>query len=217
MDIYLIDPEGPTLHLPVNPIGDISIKREKRIETVEIINLGEVDFPTGTRISEISLSSFFPKEYDPSYCRTADIPIPKEAMQQLTTWTIKKGPVRLIITEPEINVMVLVAAHNTTIKGGEPGDIYYDLTCRVWREIKVRTAAEAAAPVDTNGVAVEARPDTKPVPAVYEVRAGDDLWTIAKMNLGNGSRWREIYELNGDAIGSDPNTIATGARLVMPT
>lgn len=217
MDIYLIDPEGPTLHLPVNPIGEISIKREKRIETVEIINLGEVDFPTGTRITEISFSSFFPEVYDPAYCRTVDLLTPREAMQKLTTWTIKKGPIRLIITEPEINVMVLVSAHNTTIKGGEPGDIYYDLICRVYREIRVRTAAEAAAPIDTNGIVVETRTDTKPVPPSYEIKHGDTLWAIAKLIFGNGDKWQEIYDLNRDEIGPDPHTIAAGTRLVLPS
>ncbi|MEM3453456.1 MAG: hypothetical protein QW835_07540, partial [Candidatus Hadarchaeum sp.] len=99
MDFYLIDPAGPTLHLPVNPIGDITIRREKQYETVNIINIGEVDFPTGEKLKEISFSSFFPAEYDPSYCRYPDLPDPQEAMNQLTAWTASKKPVRLIITE----------------------------------------------------------------------------------------------------------------------
>jgi len=217
MDIYLIDPAGPQLHLPVNPIGDITIRREKGIETTEIINLGEIDFPKGDKIKEISFSSFFPKEYDPSYCRYANLPDPQEAMNQLTTWMMKKGPIRLIITDTIVNVLVLVAAHDTTFKGGEPFDVHYDLRCRTWREIKVRTAAEAAAPADPGGVAVsEPRTDLKPVPAKIEVKPGDSLWAIAKLQLGDGGRWRDIYEANKDTIGPDPTVISAGMQLVMP-
>jgi len=141
MDFFLIDPAGPQLQLPVNPISDVIIKREKQYETVNIINIGEVDFASGEKIKEITFSSFFPKDYDESYCNYPDIPDPQEAMNQLTAWTVSEKPVRLIITDTNINVLVLLAVHNTTIKGGEPGDVYYELVCRTWREIKVRTTA----------------------------------------------------------------------------
>ncbi|HOV80752.1 MAG TPA: LysM peptidoglycan-binding domain-containing protein [Bacillota bacterium] len=215
MDIYLIDPAGPQLHLPVNP-GEVTIRREKAIETVNIINIGEVDFPIGERVKEIAFSSFFPAEYDPSYCRYADLPDPQEAMNQLTAWMMKRGPVRLIITDTIVNVLVLVSVHQSIFRGGEPGDVYFDLTCRTWREVKVRTAREATAPVDSGGVAVEPRPDLKPVPKIYEVKPGDSLWAIAKLNFGDGSKWSDIYALNRDRIGPDPNLIATGLQLVMP-
>ena len=215
MDVFLLDPAGPTLRLPVLP-GEISVEREKDIETVKIIDLGEVDFPTGEKVKEISFSSFFPAEYDPAYCQYADLPDPQEAMNQLTAWMMSKQPVRLIITETIINVLVLVAAHITKIKGGEAGDVYYELRLRTHRSIKVRTSAEPREPADSSGVAIEPRPDTKPVPAVYVVKSGDTLYAIAKMQLGNGSRWQEIYESNRSTIGSDANIILVGQRLVMP-
>lgn len=216
INFYLIDPTGPNLHLPVNP-GEVMIRREKQFDTINIINIGEIDFPTGEKVKEISFSSFFPKEYDPSYCRYVNIPNPQEAMNQLTAWTVSKKPVRLIITDTIVNAMVTVATHYSMFRGGEPGDVYYDLVLRTWREIKVRTAAEAAAPVDTGGVANEPRPDTKLVPPVYEIKPGDSLWAIAKLNLGDGSKWQKIYDLNKDTIGPNPHAITTGTRLVMPS
>ncbi|MBM3268108.1 MAG: C39 family peptidase [Candidatus Sericytochromatia bacterium] len=47
------------------------------------------------------------------------------------------------------------------------------------------------------------------------VRPGDSLWRIAQNALGDGSRWREIYELNKDQI-ANPNLIHPGQQLRLP-
>lgn len=48
------------------------------------------------------------------------------------------------------------------------------------------------------------------------VKAGDSLSAIAARELGDASRWREIYELNKDVVGSNPNLIHPGQQLRMP-
>ena len=51
--------------------------------------------------------------------------------------------------------------------------------------------------------------------ASYTVAPGDSLWRIAQTQLGNGSRWKEIYEVNRSVI-SDPNRIWAGQVLTIP-
>ncbi len=215
MDIYLIEDMGKVLVFPVNP-KEINIKRSKLYETINIISLGEVDFTHGEKIKEISFSSFFPADCDKSYCNYSEIPDPQVAMDQLTDWMVSETPVRLIISGTLVNVLGLVAVHNSTFKGGEPGDVYFDLTIRssdrTWREIRVRTQAEAASTTNTT-----VRPDNKKVNGTYTVKSGDCLWAIAQLQLGDGSRWSEIYNLNKDTIGNKPELIQVGMELVMPT
>ncbi|HEY9765526.1 MAG TPA: LysM peptidoglycan-binding domain-containing protein, partial [Chroococcales cyanobacterium] len=50
----------------------------------------------------------------------------------------------------------------------------------------------------------------------YTVQKGDTLSAIAKKTLGDGNRWREIYELNKATI-KDPNVIYPGMVLRLPT
>jgi nucleoid-associated protein YgaU len=50
----------------------------------------------------------------------------------------------------------------------------------------------------------------------YTLHSGDNLWDIARKNLGNGSRWSEIYKLNTDNIGGNPDLIHPGLDLKMP-
>jgi nucleoid-associated protein YgaU len=52
-------------------------------------------------------------------------------------------------------------------------------------------------------------------PVEYVVKSGDSLWQIADRFLGNGSRYHEIVELNGDII-YDAEDIAVGMRLRLP-
>ncbi len=59
-------------------------------------------------------------------------------------------------------------------------------------------------------------PDTtKPAAGTYTVKTGDCLWNIARSELGSGSRWKEIYQLNRDSI-RNPNQIQVGQVLVLP-
>lgn len=216
MDIYLLASDGTELHLPVNP-GEIQVETAKKTETVTIITLGEIEIPVGDQPAGVSFSSFLPRDYDPGYCRYADIPNPEDALAKLLAWQEAGQPVRLLITDSPINMLVIVAKVNYKYAGGEPGDIYYDLTFRQWREIKVRSVTVATAATPAPAPAGTTRPDTKPVPKVYVVRSGDTLYKIAKAELGDGSRWRQIYDGNKDTIGPDPNLVRVGLKLVMPS
>jgi nucleoid-associated protein YgaU len=50
---------------------------------------------------------------------------------------------------------------------------------------------------------------------LYEVKKGDTLSSIAKRQLGDSNRWREIYDLNREHI-SDPSMLFTGTQLRLP-
>lgn len=213
--------DGKELRLPVNP-SEIRFQFEKQRQTVNIINIGEVDFTSGQRIQEISFSSFFPQEYDSSYCRFPSIPNPLQAMQMLTDWTVSGQPVSFIAGSI-YNGQVLVSARNIIIKGGEPGDVYYDLSLRSWREIKIRKANESQNTRSNNKTS--SRPDTSSTSSngsgsessstyIYVVRPGDCLQTIAKQLFGDYRRWSEIYEANKDII-DNPDRINTGQKLVI--
>ncbi|MGQ0703227.1 MAG: LysM peptidoglycan-binding domain-containing protein [Gemmatimonadales bacterium] len=49
-------------------------------------------------------------------------------------------------------------------------------------------------------------------PATYTVKPGDTLWSIARTELGDPYRWRDLHELNRSVI-PDPNSIPVGTVL----
>ncbi len=48
------------------------------------------------------------------------------------------------------------------------------------------------------------------------VRAGDNLWNISKTLFGTGEKWQELYKLNSELIGANPNLIFTGQQFSLP-
>lgn len=208
--IYFTDPQtNESLQIPVMP-PDITIKWDRKTETVEVLNLGEVDFTTGKKLQEISFSSFFPIEYTSSYCQYADIPDPYEAYMTLDGWCAARNtdyvpdrPVRLMIvgTSLNINMLVLITSLEMKDRGGNPGDLYYSLSCREWREIKVRTEAEQR---NRNN---RPNPKAKPKTITQKAKANEPvremLYKIAKAQYGNGSKWTKILSMNQTALQGD--------------
>nr|WP_305120971.1 LysM peptidoglycan-binding domain-containing protein [Saccharibacillus sp. JS10] len=195
-------------HFPVNP-EEINFSRSKGYETVNMLQHGEFDFAQGDKIKEISFSSFFPKEYDPSYCQFRKIPDPMVAVNVLNRFLVSAEPVRLVISHTGINVPVYLISYNSSFRGGEPGDIYFDLTFRTWRDAKLQGKYGA--------VKALKRADLKPVSKTYIVKSGDSLSKIAKLELGSEAKWKSIYALNQAVIGPNSNLIKPGQKLVMPT
>jgi LysM repeat protein len=55
-----------------------------------------------------------------------------------------------------------------------------------------------------------------PVETTYTVKTGDSLWDIAKNHLGDGTKWTEIYKLNQNVLGTNPDMIMPGTNLQLP-
>lgn len=75
--------------------------------------------------------------------------------------------------------------------------------------------------LSTNSAASESSKDDETIKGkdstimTYTVVKGDNLWKIAKKQLGNGTRYIEIYKLNKDII-KNPSMIHIGQELVLP-
>ncbi|MFE2166317.1 LysM peptidoglycan-binding domain-containing protein [Streptomyces sp. NPDC059447] len=82
-------------------------------------------------------------------------------------------------------------------------------------------APHTPTPMSAAHKAVPAAPAAKPMPAAkkrtYTVQSGDSLSAIARRELGNEARWRELYAMNRGVIGANPDLIRPGQVLTLPS
>lgn len=50
----------------------------------------------------------------------------------------------------------------------------------------------------------------------YTIRSGDCLWNIAKDQLGSAAKWSDIYKMNSDILGANPDLIRPGTTIQLP-
>lgn len=143
MDVYIKNEKiNDTFHFPVNPLNEISIKRNRRFETADIIDIGEVDvFKKGKNLDPLNFSTLFPKEYD-SFCRYKDIPDPKSSVEKIEKWMFQEEPLRLIMTDFDYNDLVTISEFEHKEVSGEKGDRYITIGFRPYRELKIEILPE---------------------------------------------------------------------------
>ncbi len=66
------------------------------------------------------------------------------------------------------------------------------------------------------GSEIHAADEIKAAEKSYTIKSGDNLSDIAQEQLGDANRWKEIYELNKDVIGDNPDMIHPGKKLKLP-
>lgn len=78
--------------------------------------------------------------------------------------------------------------------------------------LKVTPAADEA----TAGALEDTAFEASTAAQYYTVESGDTLWAIAAKFLGNGSKYKEIFEANREVI-EDPDKIFVGQKIRIPS
>lgn len=206
MEFWLSNSTGKEqFQLPVPP-ESFELSTGNNNTTVNIHNIGEINLIGKGRLATITISSFFPAKVYP-FCQYGNFPKPYECVAMIERWKKEGKPIRLIITETNINIAVAIENFNYGEKDGS-GDVYFTLELKEYRFINIQTTS------NQKGYSIPStkRPITKSIPNTYTVKPGDTLWIIAKRLTGNGANYKAIATKNGI---KDPNKIYPGQKLVI--
>ncbi|MCP1354668.1 LysM peptidoglycan-binding domain-containing protein [Aneurinibacillus migulanus] len=216
------------IRLPVNP-PEIRVVSGYNWTDINLSQFGEFTVPSGHPLTEISFSSFFPRDYNASYCEYPEIPKPTEFTDKLSKWKESKKPIRLIVLgfggrSSGLNYAMTIRNFTFEERAGSPGDIYYTLEMREYRFIKLAQVGPAVSKQTGVKTVIKAdskssRPNEKTLPKTYTVKSGDTLTKIVQRLRTQGVKGltvEKLYQANKSVIGKNKNLIKVGQKLTIP-
>ena len=125
MDIYLsVNNRADILQIPVIP-ASFTISKPQSTSVFETVSKGELQLIGLPKLKGITITSFFPVEgHDYSYVKNTSM-WGWEYVYKIDTWIGAKLPIRLVITDTPINMVVAVKDFQYTVK--TDGDLWYSL------------------------------------------------------------------------------------------
>lgn len=217
MEIWLKldDKNIKDFRFPIVP-NDYDFETSNIINSSNITKLGEVGFYGGDNLSPLEISSFFPsKNY--SFCQYSDFPKPLECVAYIKKLMKDKRIPRLIYTDTDINIPVLIESFNYGRKDGTQ-DIYFTLKFKEYKKIEVPEIIQST----SNNTQNNQRPTTDKntnIQQTHVVKKGDTLWGLAQKYYGKGSYYTKIQNANTSKYSSlkhNPSYIRDGWILVIP-
>lgn len=206
---------GDIVRLPMGP-DHIQAKDATRFLSYDIMNTGEHKIPLGEELTAFSWNGMLPgiTRATAPYVNLLAWKPPIYFLNKFSVWRNKGTKLKLIVPLTIINHNVYLETFHHDYFGGM-GDVNYSIEFCTAKDIIIGTE-DAAAGQEGAGVKTTSTAANPPAATTYTVKSGDSLWKNAQKQLGDGTRWREIYDLNKSTIGADPNLIYAGQVYNMP-
>lgn len=211
--------------LPVAP-KKLQIKIGNTNKTYTLINEGEINVLKNPELTEISFEILLPNIKHPFARYKKGFKAAKYYLDKFEDMKLNKKTFQFIVTRElpngkslyDTNMKVSLEDYSITEDSDNGFDTTVSIQLKQYRDYATKTCnitfagtKPTASAQNTRGVG-----DNAPAGGAYTVRSGDCLWKIAGSQLGNSSRWGEIYNLNRSVIGGNPNLIYPGQVLTLP-
>lgn len=210
--------------MPITP-SKVKVKINNQNKTLTLISGEEINILKEAKLTDVSFDVVLPQVPYPftnGGAQSADYYLSLfERLKQSKTpfqWILNRSRpdgVALFYS----NLTVGLEDYQITDDAKEGFDLTVSVKLKQYRAFGTKTVqiTPSPAPSQPATATVQEPPretTSAPKAANYTVKSGDCLWNIAKKQLGDGSRWKEIYELNKDKI-KNPNLIYPNQTLTM--
>lgn len=212
--------------MPVTP-AKVKVKINNQNKTLTLISGEEINILKEAALTDVSFDLLLPQvpyPFSNGGAQRADyylslferLKVGKEPFQWILNRSRPDGT-SLFYS----NLTVGLEDYQITDDAREGFDITVSIKLRQYRAFGTKTVTLAPAADASQPAAATVEPPPRetsgtPNNAAYTVKSGDCLWNIAKKQLGDGSRWKEIYDLNKDKI-KNPDLIYPNQTLTLPS
>ena len=178
--------------IPVTP-EKYQMSGGQKNKVVDITRVGEAIIFGMPKARTLTFSSFFP-DLNHGYPFTVDdTKSPSELVEYFTKVKEARKPVRVIITDSPVNLMMGLMSFNYFEKDGTR-DIYYELSFTEYKDLNIPSANNNK-PVDKK-TGLKKRPEgDTPKKVTWQKKAGDFL-DATKKAYGDYNHWRRVAKSN---------------------
>lgn len=219
----LIQFNGRQITIPVNP-EKLSIARTASNSNIDILGIGKATRKGEPGLPTTKISSFFPSKN--SYFSKGVSPKTYiDFINEIWNTENVNNNVAKIVTiglDNNLNMYFVIDNFNYDYNAGDD-DVSFTLSIKQYIPYGVKlvqsqsTGMATARATSTTSTEINAESETPTTPArTYTVVRGDCLWNITKKYTGDGSRWKELYDLNKSVLGANPNLIYPNQILTLP-
>lgn len=225
--------------LPVAP-SKIKTKIKNKNKTIELINEGEVNLLKDAGLTELSFSVLLPNmRYPFARYNNGVFQNASYYLGILEQYKRNKQPFRFIVsrTLPNgsvlfyTNLMVSIEDYDFEDDASNGFDIKATINLKQYKDYGTKTVnIPKNAKGNKKKKSTKKRADgekAKNTGKKYTIVSGDTLWNIAKKKLGNGSKWKDLYDSNkkviedaakkrGRASSSNGHWIYPGTQITIP-
>ena len=187
----------------VNP-EEVVITRPNVNRVLPLAMGGTVNAWGGRGLRQVKITTFLPGAHSPFYNGVSA----ESILSELYRWQDSGDPVRLIISDSDINDAFLIEDVTQMLREGDK-DVGLAVTLR---EYKLKSALASLAGEGSAAVLSASREEARATPQTYTVQAGDTLWAIASRFYGDGTLWRTLAAKNNIA---DPKRLQVGEVLTL--
>lgn len=187
----IISQDEERLVLPVTPVK-YEVGNEQDNKTVDITQIGEVLLFGNSKLKTLSFEGFLPEKKYPFI--VGDNRKPIEIINLIEKWKLSKKPVRVIISDGPINLMMGIQSFPYK-KQENTGDMYYTLTFKEHKDLNTPATGDDKPVDETTGLKNRPSVAQKPKTATLFSK-GSDVLDAAKKAYGNYRHYERIIQSN---------------------
>lgn len=203
------------LILPVTPASyEMQTGQNNRI--VDIIEFGEAQLFGNPALKRLKFSSFFSSPTHEYPFVVGDNKTPAECVEMLTKWKEAKAPIRVIISDTNINLMMALKQFDYSERDGSR-DIYYTLSFIEYKELNTPMANNDKQTAEETGLKERAA-DMETPDTVTLTDKVNDVLDASKKAYGDYTHYRNIIQSNNikDLAINNIGKLKLGERLKVP-
>lgn len=202
--------------LPITP-SKLQISIKNKNQTVDIINIGQVNILKNAGLSDVSFEFVVPVGNNYPFAR--ELKAPEYYFSLLEKLKTDKKPFLFSVVRDSndnrqffaTNMQVSLEEYEIIENATDGLDVTFKVSLKQYREY---TTKNVQITKNSDGTSTstkkKARQVTKETPKTYKVQSGDTLWNIAKKEFNDGNEYKKLAAINNIA---NPNFLQIGQVL----